>query len=349
AQILFDDFRHRTGSDRAAAFADREFGSLFDGDRSDQFHFQGDVVAGHHHFSAFRQLDDTGHVGGAEVELGTITVEERGVTSALFLGQAVDLSGELGVLLNAAGLGQHLSALHFFPLDPAEQDTDVVAGLGLVKQLPEHFHPGDNRFLRFFVQADDFHFVPDFDGSAFHTTRGHRTAPGDGKHVFHRHHEGLVDIPLGRRNVFVHDLHQLADAVGPFAFRVFQGFEGGTLDDRHFVAGEIIFGEQVPHFHFNQLEQFFVVHHVHLVQEDDDVGNAHLAGKQDVLPGLRHRTVSGGNDEDRSVHLGSPGDHVFHVVGVTRAVHVSIVTIFGFILDVGGGDGDPPLFFFRRL
>src|SRR5690606_22483853 len=150
-------------------------------------------------------------------------------------------------------------------------------------------------------------------------------------------------------NVFVHDLHQLADAVGPFAFRVFQGFEGGTLDDRHFVAGEIIFGEQVPHFHFNQLEQFFVVHHVHLVQEDDDVGNAHLAGKQDVLPGLRHRTVSGGNDEDRSVHLGSPGDHVFHVVGVTRAVHVSIVTIFGFILDVGGGDGDPPLFFFRRL
>src|SRR5690606_7581271 len=71
--------------------------------------------------------------------------------------------------------------------------------------------------------------------------------------------------------------------------------------------------------------------------------------KQDVLPGLRHRTVSGGNAEDRSVHLGSPGDHVFHVVGVTRAVHVSIVTIFGFILDVGGGDGDPPLFFFRRL
>ena len=40
-------------------------------------------------------------VGGAEVELRTIAIEERGVTAALFLGQDVDLALELGVRSNA--------------------------------------------------------------------------------------------------------------------------------------------------------------------------------------------------------------------------------------------------------
>ena len=34
---------------------------------------------------------------------------------------------------------------------------------------------------------------------------------------------------------------------------------------------------------------------------------------------LGHGTVGGGDDEDTSVHLGGSGDHVFDVIGVTRA------------------------------
>jgi hypothetical protein len=40
-------------------------------------------------------VDDAGHVGGAEVELRTVVVEERRVTATLFLGQDVDLGLEL--------------------------------------------------------------------------------------------------------------------------------------------------------------------------------------------------------------------------------------------------------------
>ena len=42
-----------------------------------------DVVARHDHLGAGGQLDRSHrHVGGAEVELGTVVVEEEGVTTA---------------------------------------------------------------------------------------------------------------------------------------------------------------------------------------------------------------------------------------------------------------------------
>ena len=37
-----------------------------------------------------------------------------------------------------------------------------------------------------------------------------------------------------------------------------------------------------------------------------------------MLPGLGHRAVGRGDDEDRAVHLGGAGDHVLDVVGVAR-------------------------------
>ncbi len=83
--------------------------------------------------------------------------------------------------------------------------------------------------------------------------------------------------------------------------------------------------QQVAHFHLDQFQQLGVVNHVGLVQEHDDVRNANLTGQQDVLTGLRHRAVSGRAHQDRAVHLGGTGDHVLHVVGVTRAVNVSVV------------------------
>ena len=55
-----------------------------------------------------------------------------------------------------------------------------------------------------------------------------------------------------------------------------------------------------------------------------------------MFSGLGHRAVGSGNYEDRAVHLSSAGDHVFNIVGVARAVNVSIVTLFGLIFYVSG-------------
>ena len=61
------------------------------------------VIARHDHFHTFGQVDHTGDVGGTEVELRTIVVEEGGVTATLVLGQDVHLAGELGVGVDGAG------------------------------------------------------------------------------------------------------------------------------------------------------------------------------------------------------------------------------------------------------
>src|SRR6202011_5575593 len=81
------------------------------------------------------------------------------------------------------------------------------------------------------------------------------------------------------------------------------------------------------------------VHGVDLVEEDDDVRDVDLAGQQQVLAGLGHGAVVGGDDEDGAVHLGRAGDHVLDVVGVSGAVDVGVVPVGGLIFHVGHGDG----------
>ena len=107
-----------------------------------------------------------------------------------------------------------------------------------------------------------------------------------------------------------------------------------AADDRDLVAGELVLGQQLAQFHLDQVEQLRVVDRVDLVQEDDDVRHADLAGEQDVLAGLRHRAVVGGDDQDGAVHLGGAGDHVLDVVGVAGAVDVGVVPLGGLVLDV---------------
>ncbi|PPE58917.1 hypothetical protein F157LOC_02900 [Pectobacterium brasiliense] len=65
-----------------------------------------------------------------------------------------------------------------------------------------------------------------------------------------------------------------------------------------------------------------------------------------MLTGLRHWAVSRSNNQDRAVHLGSTGDHVFHIVGVSWAVNVRIVARRGIVLNVRRVDGDTTCFFF---
>ena len=112
----------------------------------------------------------------------------------------------------------------------------------------------------------------------------------------------------------------------------------GTLNDRGIVAGELVLVKKIADVHLNDLEKLFVIDLVALVHEYNDRGNANLTGKKDVLGSLSHNTVGSGNNEDSTVHLSGTGDHVLDVVGVARAVNVSIVTLVGLILNVSGVD-----------
>src|SRR5262245_8432710 len=130
------------GAHRATARADREAQAVFHRDRGDQLDGHLDVVPRHHHLDPTGQVRGPGDVGGAEVELGPVAVEERGVAPALFLGQDVDLGLEVRVGGHGPGLGEHLAALDLVLVDPAEQDPDVVAGLDLIQEFAEHLEVG---------------------------------------------------------------------------------------------------------------------------------------------------------------------------------------------------------------
>ncbi len=75
---LRNDLGNHASAHGATAFADGEAQTFFHGDGVDQLDGNRHVVARHHHFLVGGQLDRAGHVGGAEVELRTVVVEERG-------------------------------------------------------------------------------------------------------------------------------------------------------------------------------------------------------------------------------------------------------------------------------
>src|SRR5437762_1349889 len=208
---LFDDIGHRAGADRPAALADREARALLERDGRHQLAADRRVVAGHHHLDALRQVQRAGDVGGADVELRTIAVEERRVAAALLLREDVYLALELRVRLDRAGLREHLAALHVVFFHAAQEDADVVAGDALVEQLAEHLDAGDDLLLGR-LEADDLDFLADLHLAALDAAGDDGAAPRDREDVLDRHQERLVDLALRDRHVAVERFHQLDDA-----------------------------------------------------------------------------------------------------------------------------------------
>ena len=140
--------------------------------------------------------------------------------------------------------------------------------------------------------------------------------------------------------MYVDGVQQLLDALG--RLRVFGLLcrLPGPLPRTHrgVVAREVVLAQQLPDLQLDQVQQLRIVHQVHLVQEDHQVGDVDLTGQEDVLAGLRHRAVSGRDHQDRPVHLGGAGDHVLDVVRVTGTVDVGVVAGLRLILHVRRGD-----------
>ena len=199
------------------------------------------------------------------------------------------------------------------------------------------------------TDTDDFDFFANLDDAALDTTGDDGAATGDGEDVFDRHQERLVDGAFRGRDVGVERVGQAEDGrFARFGLVAFQGLQCGALDDRDVVAREVVLESSSRTSISTSSSSSASSTMSHLFSEHDDVRHANLTGEQDVLAGLRHRAVGGGTDQDGAVHLGGTGDHVLDVVGVARAVNVGVVTVGGFVFDVGGVDGDAAGLFFRR-
>src|SRR5690606_5008584 len=159
-----------------------------------------DVVARHYHLDAFRQFAVTGHISRTEVELRTVALEERRMTTAFFLAQYVDFAFELGVRLDGARLGQYLATLDVITLGAAQQHANGLTRTAFVEQLAEHLDTGAGG-LGGITNTNNLDLFLDTDDAALDTTGYHCTATGDREHVFDRHQERLVDRTLRLRDV----------------------------------------------------------------------------------------------------------------------------------------------------
>src|ERR1035437_53454 len=64
---------------------------------------------------------------------------------------------------------------------------------------------------------------------------------------------------------------------------------------------------------------------------------------------LRHWTISGRTDQNRTILLTSTRNHIFNIVTVARAVDVRIMATYRFILNMSSVDSNASLFFFRCI
>src|SRR5699024_10559656 len=146
-----------------------------------------------------------------------------------------------------------------------------------VQQLAEHLDTSTGS-LDGVLDTNDFHFFLNANDTALNTASHNGTATGDGEHVIARRQDRLVDGTLRHSAVGIQRLDQGLDGGGAHAVVVLtvQRHQRRTNDDRRVVAGEVVSAQQIAHFHFHQLQQLFVVNHVGLVQEHDNVGYAYL-------------------------------------------------------------------------
>src|SRR5690625_1734510 len=334
--MLLNNLRHATGSDGAATFANREALPLFHRDRHDQVHLKTRIVSRHNHLDTFRQVNRAGDIGGAEVKLRTISIKEWCVATAFVLRKNIDLSLRLHMRSDRLRSCENLSALNRLFLNSAKEDADVVPGLPLIEHLPEHLHTGHNRTRRV-VDTDDLDSVADFDNSALDPPGGNSSTSGNRENVFDRHQERFVDLALRLGDVVVNRIEQILNRL--LAFRLpFESCGCRSANDCDIVAVKIVFRQNLANFHLDEFEKLGIVNQVNLVEEDDDIRHTDLARKQDMLAGLRHRTIGSTHNQNRAIHLSCTRDHVLDEVSVTGAVDVSIMPVFRLILNVRNRD-----------
>src|SRR5699024_8169879 len=173
----------------------------------------------------------------------------------------------------------NLTTLNVFTLGTTQQHTHVVARFALIEQLAEHFHTGTCG-LNGVADTHDFDLFTNLDHTTLDTASNHGTATGDGEHVLYGHQECTVYSTLRCRNVAVQGFGQFDHRrVTQGAHVAFESKLGGTFNDWGIVAREVVVGEQLTHFHFNQLEQLFVVDHVGFVHAHTIVTYSNLTAE----------------------------------------------------------------------
>jgi len=314
-----------------------------------------DVVSRHDQLlvrvlGTFRPVERARLVSRPDEHLRPVVLAETSVAATLLLAQHVHGHEELAVCLDLAGNGDDHATPDIIALYAAQEKARVVSGARLVTGFLEGLDVGYLGSNGGTALANKLDLGILLQNTALDTARDDGTTAGNGEDILDSHEEGLIGLADGCGDPGVDGVEQLVNLLlADFGLLALKGTQRGPHDDGGLVALEAVAAEQLAHLHLDELQHLLVVNSVDLVDEDDDLLDTDLAGEQQVLAGLGHLAVRGGDDDDGAVHVGGTGDHVLDVVGVAGTVDVGIVALIGRVLNVGSGNGDTALALFGSL
>ncbi len=193
------------------------------------------------------------------------------MTAALILAQYVNLTAELGVGVNGAGLAKYLTSFDVGSLNATEKCADVVACFSVIEDLSEHLDTGNNSLCSLFGKTYDLYFLTGLQLASLNSTCSNGATACDGEYVLNRHKEGLICLSVGSGDVGVNSIHKFLDRSVYGIVRILgiaaESLVCRTLDDGDLIAGELILVECLTDVHLNELEELFIIDLVSLVHE----------------------------------------------------------------------------------
>ena len=177
-ELVFEDLCDLTRTYSTTTLADSETKALVQSYCVDELNLDLYVVTRHYHLNSLWKLDLTCTVHSTEVELRTILVAERCVTTTLFLLQNVDRSLEVLVRLDLTRVAKYHTALDLVLIDTTEEKTYVIASFTLVENLTEHLNTSNDTLL-ILTEAKELCLVAYLNATSLDTTSSNSTTTCD--------------------------------------------------------------------------------------------------------------------------------------------------------------------------
>jgi hypothetical protein len=311
-------------------------------------------------------VDLLDHLGELAGNVGSVAIEDRGVTSTNLAGvvEDDDLSGEAGgtgrgVVLGVTG---DVATANFLDGNVLHVETNVVTGDTLSELLVVHL---DGLDFSGDVGGGEGNDHTGLEDTSLDTADGNSSNTTNLVHILEGKTEGLVGGTLGGLDGVDGLEEGLAGGLASLGLllpALVPGAVGGGLE--HVVAVETRDGDEgnclgvvadLLDERRSLLDDLLVtglgpLGGVHLVDGDNELSDTEGVGEQSVLTSLAilgdtslELTSAGGNDENGAIGLGSTSDHVLDEITVTGSVNDGDVVLGGLELPEGDINGDTTL------